>query len=466
MLNYSTIPESFTGRSLYFIANHHWLNPPKIKEDFGIGSLPKGIIDKIARFTARLFLITGTGMISAPLGVLCNATYAHRYRAYAYKTNQKEEREKRMALAWEYLKASVTDLRGISCIFFASRYAWSIEENMELWFSSSKVFIPNSVSASSSHIEECLRTCALKLVERDQSPQKASGLKLFKVIGCQVYPYHQLKQFALDLRSITGCLLPMNHREVLAGVRVELWNTPLEDPPFFASVPRTNLRDFNFKNSKAFSYSVSWKSTAMVVSAIFVTLLIFASLYADYLTSYLGHTITSILKKNYAIAGIPFAILKLAKQLEIEQRDAEKDLANDLIRQGYFENSLAWYGKAALSGYAPAQRVYGLALLASLFKHSSIQTMSEKEIKIMYEALNWLSDAAINGDSEALMDLKLMIVNDLPDRCRFKINKRERLKSLFQEDFIGIAVNRFTGFFNLQYNTNLRQVFVNLQSVI
>jgi hypothetical protein len=244
----------------------------------------------------------------------------------------------------------------------------------------------------------------------------------------------------------------LNNKELLRGVRFEIWNAPIYDPPLFSLIPE-NYNSLNLNNlEETPQYRTSWKSVGLIVMAIAIGFFTLSSLYADYINGELPDSITSILKNNYFLASVPFAFLALAKEYDKQHRDIEKELADGLFKAGKIDESLYWYAKAAMGGYAPAQRIYGLFLLKSLPDNEDISTLNEEEIEEIDRGLNWLYSATINGEADAEEDLSLLIGNHRWNRleynCFFR-TKRERIKDLFREtQFLKIARNRFNTIHN------------------
>lgn len=460
---FTKIPESYTGQALYYAANHPWLNPPQVICLFGKGCKPRGLLDKLIRYTARLFFIMLAGAICPLYGAIRHSIYAHRYWAVSLREENQKLKLEIQSLARLHLQAAKVDVQGVSCILIAPKYAWSLDENIEVWFSSTDAYVPETQEGNVNTIKdypweivandgpnqvvEAYKNLRLAYATNDlirvkKLITKDSGLKRYKILGCQAYPYNQLKKFCLDLRMKTGYNPGINHSQVLRGVRIEIWNQPRENPPFFPEVNTTNRNYLRFKTGKDSFYSVPWKSIALVVSALVICFLIGVSLYTDYLTNYLGESILAISKKNYILAGLPIAFLKFARKLEIEQRNKEQQIVDEGIIQGNLGDGIAWYGKAAMNGYAPAQRIYGLATLLCL-KENEIENMNEQDIEELDEGLKWLCNAAKNGDGGALEDCRLLMGGSFPENHIFRIETKARLKVLIgNRDIRTIAKSR------------------------
>jgi hypothetical protein len=438
MIHFSQMPESFTGQALYYAARNPYLNP-KVP----LPALSR-INNRIRNFL-RFGFVFCTGLLAAPAGAVYHAAWALRYRVFACKTNNLSERERRITMAWEHLKASGTDVCGISCLF-ALRNIFN--SHIPLWFSSSDVYVPET--------KEIEGTEHLVLIPNYS--REIKGILAYKFIGCQVYPYALLKFGSERFFELKGKKVDINHKQILRYICRTCEFEPSSKLPFLLATPSQKRRYLKLEPGQlTFPYKTSWKAVALVICSIAVFIV--------------NTAITIKIKDNlfnqFILNGFAlFLCLKIlgkARDESYQLKEKERQVVDEQIVAGNLKETLHWYERAALDGHNEAQRVYGLSLINSLAFHQNILSMDEEEVMRLNEGLRWLQAAIYNGNLDAVADMILLIPSIQNNvNIEFKQTQHERLRLLFGDrNFLTMAMRRFTSIFQMspealdKYRNNL-----------
>jgi len=199
---------------------------------------------------------------------------------------------------------------------------------------------------------------------------------------------------------------------------------------------------------------------ALLILYFIGTLLLLCGL-AIYVAGIIGHKLLSAARVSFMPSIYSFLLatkafsfnrgpgqMILADQFMNEAvTEPNSNLAKDKIQQ-----ALGWYQQAALNGHTPAQRRFGLGLLASL-PPTEARFMEDPQLMLVKEGIQWLQAAAIHGDKEALQDLRLLFkIAKTEPGIQLRIHEGvagtteiERIKNLFPpgHHFVDIAVTRF-----------------------
>jgi hypothetical protein len=434
MLRFDQMPESFTGQAIYYAAKNPYLNPalPLPHPDY------RWIINEKSRLLLRIGFAFGSAFGAAPLGILYHSSSALIYQAFACKGSP-SDRERRIALAFEHYKATISDCVG-TIGGFTSFFGPDTYRGGEIFFSNSDVYVPNQDE-----------TVALHPYSRGGFfPDRSMGIKAYRLFGCQNYQYNNLKWHSLRFFLRNGPLAALNHKEILLEAR--WWRSisiPAFGPERMSLIPKNRSYVHLQKDMKTMvSDKTPWIATALRVLGLFVFLTIHYHAVVFRRPSF-------IIPVEYLAGLFIFVyLLTMAKRITDKSKNEALSLAKRCVVEGEVRKGLHWYLKAAENGFTPAQRVCGLGLLTTLGFHQSIATMDEEEVTRVDEGLKWLHEAASAGDEDAREDLfeligKLPWNQYNPDYV-FKATQNERIRALFRDlNFLAVAKERFASIFNL-----------------
>lgn len=442
MIRFDQMPESFTGQALYYAQRNRRLNYKLTPERERTSN---GTISCKLRRAGFVFC---TGLFRAPAGIFYHGAYALKYRISAIRTNDPNEQEQRMAFAWEHFIAALYDVKGLSCIIRPDRNP--INEEMLEWFSSSEVVVPQTYERPEIPNLGIPVMGPINVLHHDYLSIRA--IKEYRLLGCQAYPYNELKE--------TSSLHPnmdLNHKDILRLVRIKIWSKTVDDP-IIRVIPSKNRSHLNFATTR-YPLSFTISKIELLYKAVVIAIGVYAlkniteNFNKNFPEQYFSlknyfNNLTILTVAAFAIG----CLLIQARKAYNRHREAEMRRADDELLEGNIRSALNWYGKAALDGYGPAQRMYGLGLLCSIASHDNIVALDDQEMARVDEALNWIYVAAVNGDEEAKLDFAqfhpnlYMLCGDI----EFRATQAERLKWLFRErNLLGIARERFRAEYNL-----------------
>ncbi len=399
LLSYSEMPTSFTGHALFWAAQTRWLN---------FRTMPTNSSGAVVMFRGMLTgyalvaYCVGTAILCAPLGILYHGCSAL-YQKTITLLSGPERKVHANALAWEHLKAMLTDISGVALVVLGGVYVLSQilnpNEGLGWWFSSSQV-----------RTEYAGPLMILRQDDRTSSDTRGfvqhaplfSGTEQASAEQCS---YQKMRVYAIRHWEKEEEILPLNDEEILYNICIG----KLEHPNLFqndrfvpANVDFPSRQYACMNKASQPTYSMHWKTCLKVIG--YVALALGCIGFAFYAASFLEFTViiptllvpgTTILKKVAALfvlnvfgvsAGLAMSFAYvLISRMEWQYAKNEWNQPRAITETAFAEaeaqknngsSALYWLRQAAHRGHGPAQLALALSLLASVVKRP--RTAEEK----------------------------------------------------------------------------------------
>lgn len=394
-LTLDTIPRSFTAQALDCIYRNHTLNPPFDPDAHGFIHTTA----KVVRCVIRGVCWIPITLLCAPTGMAYHLVAAAFYKVRSWTifqgnnyTSYMMRVQRASALAFEHFK-----------LFFLELPIGNLNQNQReiRKYSHIVAYQSSGTPVQIDHIlesrdnEDVLAKVRFEYETelRRETFQKERGFWQYQFRAKRLYNYDALVQSANELRERFRKNFALNDRCVLQHVHRLLFQNRYDNfRPF--RVERVNLQEVQRPQgmqSKP-AYTTPWKAIGWCIVALALAAI---SLYVF---------------KRFKLHGQEFRLASLfAATVLIPLEQAQKAY---IKHYGQAELECAhkapsgekhyWYFRAAMGGYAEAQRAYGLYLL-----------ILAKRPK---EGLDLIYAAAVNGDSKesklAKDDLNALLKND------------------------------------------------------
>lgn len=446
-LSCTEIPVSFTGQALDIGSTNVLIS--------GDGQSSAKTFFKITVISPIYSL--AVAILCAPLGVVYHTAAALAERVSAFNIQDGGEKQRRIALTWEHLKASGIDLMvagvglcpivfrlmtGSPLLFIA--YALSplgMIGAFEGWFFSSRV-----VTIPDAPIELREVNDSLFDSERFEIPEFWGRINLFPKGSA---PYNALKVQIWQFWNMNSERLSESDPRIIEETLLRVWKDSINSASFWAKIwtqkpqgiPLTSLFSRSVKALNP-SYKFSWESlslgirggaslslsigiiagylwTASRITLLFKKLALQQSVLAVQGYSLLLSLITVLTLGMvilwlfpYAAENIQAAVKSYKDQHSLTECEFAKQILEnaqdedpELFRQKV-EEALYWYAKAAMRGYEPAQETLGFAIFAALSSYPNIQSIDEDYLPFIGEGVRWLQAASMNGSLSARFFLR------------------------------------------------------------
>ncbi|HEY4255158.1 MAG TPA: hypothetical protein VGM34_02295, partial [Chlamydiales bacterium] len=384
------MPASFTGQALYAGEHHRFLcmSPFDINQSFG-SNLLEGTFKGIASLVYKV----GVGVLCAPAGVLYHSASAVWRGTEAWVLAFRDQNtQPKKALAWEHVKAAVTDVFGILvAVPFLHSLTYQCLPNARIswWFSSTRV---KTGYSDGEYIlwdkrEESYKIGAAAPWIQWGSPEMPSAhecpYNLLKVTEHEIWEKNRDAPPHLDKTPLALAACLRSFKETTAS---DKWWAAIWPKRLPQSIEQfiPDLKEI----SSSPDYKTPWQTIALAIGAIALVAitLVAIGILALYSPVLMRALLSSPEIIGGWISGLGFCLGTLASSYVKNRGEAELELANKLLRQTekvsqdnasavklsskeLRENArlaLFWLIKAASRGYVPSQRLVGLALLCSL----------------------------------------------------------------------------------------------------
>lgn len=428
-LSCKEIPASFAGQAFHFGHTNTWINGHFDHNTSFIGSSVSffkiTVVSHIYSLAVAIFC--------APRGVVYHTTTALIERVSAFTLEDRGEQDRRIALAWEHLKAAGTDLAVLSfcspltfkfknndsflCCLFVIAVGLNLVSLLgvsEGWLFSSKVVtIPNAPEKV-----------------RDENIDVNLGNEISKIWGrVNLAPprsisYSILKTQIWKQWSSTHEHLPESDERIILPSLERMWKDATDTASFWAEIWPQHPQQVSLTSSFARridaltpAYTHSWEAVSLSIQGIAwgalglgMGMLFIGALFSN---STISNYNTEAALSAYAalVMGVFHRAIRCYQEAVKSYIDhhglTEYNFANQILKNTQnVEEALDWYKEAALRGYVPAQRTLGLAILAELSRYPNVKDMDDDNLLLVGEGVRWLQAAEQNGDVEAINFLR------------------------------------------------------------
>lgn len=381
MLSYSEMPISITAHFMNRAIHSSWL----------IHDGTNSIYAKGAKNLSYAIYAIGVSLL-APWGSIYHGCQAFKNKIYSLCIQDSKRGKFYSKLAWEHLKASFSDLDGIAQLLKSTITLNGMQSAIHVLsatVSHTTVKVDSQKDEASASTKKFIADLPKRATE-----STAWGVQAYQNRVCKAYCFAELIVQTAKIRNACHQSLALNDVTVLKGVQIDnLESSCLEGSIVCYPNQLTKVSDAAASTKPV--YRMPWISIAFVVAAVATVVFTGLVFYGLFLSGLLlpgvliGSFVSTLISALLVLLSINSYVVSCGRdELDHAKKLLQEFNEIDSIEDNKYEEALYWIQRAAERGYASAQRLYGLTLMAS--------AVDGPADSYFQEGFQWLVRAAAN----------------------------------------------------------------------